>query len=298
MRNNDMATSILDDTTTMLPLSLGEYTDPLGVPLLVNCYNALAMDRLERERGFKESHFDYIVQYLRTVLMTHGAGLLYTMPEQESQLRPLVHRMLDIDRSMDMRLSASRRPDDKQIKYNVVDREGVLVPPGWDTWAKIKVLKDSFDAEGISKAWKDETQMPDNVTNVKELFASTDEEDGVITRYETQIMDPRPPRSNEPKLEYELVDDQVFLRSQLVRLEAFEAEDEAKLVKQRESAKKLPVQSSTDASTTISRPSIQDHIGPVQFNVGGIQYDAEEAVRELKVNSTSICTIHPQVSQT
>lgn len=38
-------------------------------------------------------------------------------------------------------------------RANVVDRDALLVPAGWDSWGKIKVLRDSFDAHSTSLAW-------------------------------------------------------------------------------------------------------------------------------------------------
>jgi dynein light intermediate chain 1 len=32
---------------------------------------------------------------------------------------------------------------------------------------------------------------------------------------------------------------------------------------------------------------VHDHIGPVQFNMGGIQVDADDMLRKLKVGTTS-----------
>ena len=29
----------------------------------------------------------------------------------------------------------------------------MLVPPGWDSWGKIRVLSEKFDVEGISNGW-------------------------------------------------------------------------------------------------------------------------------------------------
>lgn len=38
-------------------------------------------------------------------------------------------------------------------RANVVDRDQVVVPAGWDSWGKIRILRDRFDAEGLGKGW-------------------------------------------------------------------------------------------------------------------------------------------------
>jgi hypothetical protein len=53
----------------MLPLSQGEYDEPIGLPLVVVCQNVDKMDLLEREMGYKEELFDFIQQFLRTILL-------------------------------------------------------------------------------------------------------------------------------------------------------------------------------------------------------------------------------------
>lgn len=55
--------------TPLLPLSQGEYDEPIGLPLVVVCQNVDKMDLLEREMGYKEELFDFIQQYLRTILL-------------------------------------------------------------------------------------------------------------------------------------------------------------------------------------------------------------------------------------
>ena len=301
-RDADTDTSITDSHTPM-PLGPGEYDEPLGLPLLVVCQNALAIERLEKERGYREHHFDYIMQNLRTVLLKHGAGLIYTMPSQPGQLQPLVYRTLDIGSTMPGE-RLSRGKNDAALKHNVVDRDRVMVPPGWDSWGKIRVLREGFDVEGVSQSWSVEIQQrysassteqdadegleADAVHEARQDTKPTEtESQSVVAPYEAQIQNPRPPDTTKPYIEVELKPDQVFLAEQLERLESFRAEDEADAAKkQREQARRT-----TSADESAGRATMHEHIGPVQFNMGGIQYDADEAVRRLKVSPPSLVTI-------
>jgi len=61
--------SQISSETPLLPLSQGEYDEPIGLPLIVVCQNVDKMDFLERECGYKEELFDFIQQFLRTILL-------------------------------------------------------------------------------------------------------------------------------------------------------------------------------------------------------------------------------------
>jgi dynein light intermediate chain 1 len=39
-------------------------------------------------------------------------------------------------------------------KSNTLDRDRIVVPAGWDSWGKISVMRDSFDAKMWSEAWE------------------------------------------------------------------------------------------------------------------------------------------------
>ena len=38
-------------------------------------------------------------------------------------------------------------------KPNTLDRDRIVVPGGWDSWGKIVVLRDGFDAKAWGEAW-------------------------------------------------------------------------------------------------------------------------------------------------
>ncbi|KAI5203492.1 hypothetical protein AUEXF2481DRAFT_1539 [Aureobasidium subglaciale EXF-2481] len=282
-RDRDIATSMTDNHTP-LPLGPGEHDDPLGLPLLVVCQNAQHIESLEKERGYREAHFDYILQFLRTVLLKHGAGLVYTMPAQPASLQPLVHHALDINSSTDT-----------PPKHNVVDRDRVLVPPGWDSWGKIRVLREGFDVEGISRAWGVEIQdlpsSPSSPTLPSTPEAQTSsgaedtpfaEQDTTTSLYEQQIQNPHPPAPSLPKLEVECTPDQTFLAAQAESLDRYRADDEA--AKKAREARRVAngVTGTPSGNDESGAKAMAEHVGPVQFNMGGIQYDADEVLRRLK----------------
>ncbi|KAH8147648.1 uncharacterized protein LAJ45_08112 [Morchella importuna] len=135
-----------------IPLGPGEFDEPIGLPLCVVCQNADKIEVLERERGWKEEEFDFVLQFLRTILLKHGASLIYTTPSAPSPIRPLIFSLLSI-----------QSPQRQQVlKHNVIERDKVLVPPHWDSWepesegGAVEVYEDVIkeskrgDTEGIA----------------------------------------------------------------------------------------------------------------------------------------------------
>ena len=58
-------------------------------------------------------------------------------------------------------------------KPNTLDRDRIIVPSGWDSWGKISVMRDGFDAKMWGEAW--ETDLSDNqgeAVGAKKLYAS------------------------------------------------------------------------------------------------------------------------------
>lgn len=39
-------------------------------------------------------------------------------------------------------------------RANVIDKTQLLVPSGWDTWGKIKILRQGFDCKGVVENWE------------------------------------------------------------------------------------------------------------------------------------------------
>lgn len=55
--------------TPVVPLGPGEWEDELGVPLAVVCLNAEKQEKLEKEYGWQEVDFDFVLQWMRCVLL-------------------------------------------------------------------------------------------------------------------------------------------------------------------------------------------------------------------------------------
>ena len=285
------------DADVPVTLGPGEWDEPLGVPICCVCQSAEKTEVLEREHGWKDDEFDYILQFMRTVLLKHGGSLIYTASSAPGQLHTLIRSSLGIHSLL------QRNP----LKHNVIDRDRILVPPNWDSWGKIRPLGENFDIEGISKAWSVEIQpgTPKSVSDlprVSDVSQLNDQdhaeapEADAITRFEQRIEDPTRHQSSAmqfgsargDRVETSCQDSQDFLASQLQVLEKLKAEDERE--QKARDAKRLGTGQAAQARGDIQPPTgsrVNEHLGPVQFNMGGIQVDADDALKNLKQHTSA-----------
>lgn len=223
--------------------------------------------------------------------MIDGASLIYTTPSVPSSVQTLVHSSLGIQSLL------KRQP----LKHNVIDRDKVLVPPNWDSWGKIRVLRDGFDVEGVNKGWSMDIEEANYISSDGQPHTKATPDDthadGVISIYEDTIKDPRkndlPFTANEVKangLEVETQDAQVFLAHQLAVLDRNTSRVDTSSNAARGSLSgQGSVRSTSEVVDDGSNDVVEDgrvneHIGPVQFNMGGIQVDADDMLQRLKVS--------------
>ncbi|CAK7215246.1 hypothetical protein SBRCBS47491_002417 [Sporothrix bragantina] len=356
--NNNSSAGLGASEVDALPPGPGEWEDALGLPLCVVCQNSEKTDILEKTQGWKDDEFDLVLQYLRTVLVKHGASLIYTTPNVPSQLPTLVHACLGVT-------SLTRR---QPLKPEVIKRTEVVVPSNWDSWTKILVVREGFEVEQVSTGWsmdlqrefhvpqpRQETQVTENGTASTEPTPATritstldgetvesgeyaydgqddakdakngedasyedddedddedEDPDSAVSQYERAIRDPgldvlamavrdddmdeedgdegttksHRRRRRRQQLEVETEDVQLFLGDQLKLLDQFRQKDEAKRDKEAKESKRRDPNNSGQSNNTGDDPAevISSHIGPVQFNIGGIQVDADDMLERIK----------------
>ncbi|KAL9128449.1 MAG: hypothetical protein Q9217_002882 [Psora testacea] len=242
----------------------------------------------EVERNWREEDFDFVLQLLRTILMKHGASLIYTSNSSPNFLPTLIHSSLGIHSMLKK----------QSLKHNVVDRDKVLVPPNWDSWGKIRVLREGFDVERVSSGWSNEISISTHSTTPGDLGGSimtngeavpTDNEGTVLSIYESMIPSPsskRFPSDHKPGIEISVPKMQTFLASQQETIARLAAEEERSSTSTSTSAPTSSTFSTITASASLpSHERLAEQIGPVQVNMGGIQVDADDVVRKLQSQS-------------
>ena len=184
------------------------------------------------------------------------------------------------------------------LKHNVIDRDKVVVPPNWDSWGKIRVLREGFDVEAVNKGWSidiEETPNPisDGHTNGSQPKEIEAVPGGAVITYEETIRDPSldalqaatATETNGLKLEVSSLDAQSFLATQLEVLEKIRSEASG-MDSSRQSGGRPPpaaLEIGEDGQADEREGRVNEHIGPVQFNMGGIQVDADDMLQRLKV---------------
>ena len=166
------------------------------------------------------------------------------------------------------------------------------------------MLRDGFDVDLVSNGWSIDLDQPfprphpngadaeNGQTNGDSERAAADPEGSAVVLYEDSVQDPSMDAlqlagrdTHSTKLEVETIDTQTFLGQQLKVLDAFKQKnDEAARDESRHKPhKKLDDEHLVDPDRQTDA-RVLEHIGPVQFNMGGIQVDADDMVQRLKVS--------------
>lgn len=175
-----------------------------------------------------------------------------------------------------------------------------MVPPNWDSWGKIRVLGGNFEAETVSQGWAediDERFASGPIITLETLEANRhaangeDEEtmvpegslqtESALARYEDWCQDPDSGgialvdsvMTNSAEVNVVSEETQKFLENQLNLLETWKAQ----------APEKTALEARDRAGFQRDREAISEHIGPVQFNVGGIHVDADDMLQRIKV---------------
>lgn len=175
--------------------------------------------------------------------------------------------------------------------------------PNWDSWGKIRILGGVFDAELVSRGWEEDIKLPPGSTaptmddyghdaGDSNEGGQTSRGPSAVAQYEYWCRDPNSgglavvesAMSDGSAVGVESENPQQFLERQLKILEAFKT--------------KAPDKAGDNNLSTVSRrldfadeKSVNDHIGPVQFNMGGIQVDADDMLQRLKVRAPFLAAI-------
>uniref|UniRef100_A0A674CAN9 Dynein light intermediate chain n=1 Tax=Salmo trutta TaxID=8032 RepID=A0A674CAN9_SALTR len=124
-----------EEECVVLPLGENTLTHNLGVPVMVVCTKCDTFLSLEKEHDYREEHFDFIQSHIRHFCLQYGAALLYTSMKENKNIdllyKYLVHRLYGF-------------PFD--LPAQVVDKDSVFIPSGWDNEKKVSILYENFQS--------------------------------------------------------------------------------------------------------------------------------------------------------
>uniref|UniRef100_A0A8D0A216 Dynein light intermediate chain n=1 Tax=Sander lucioperca TaxID=283035 RepID=A0A8D0A216_SANLU len=122
-----------EEESVLLPLGDNTLTHNLGIPVVVVCTKCDAISTLEKEHDYRDEHLDLIQSHIRRFCLQYGASLVYTSVKEMKNLdilyKYLVHRLYGFP---------------FHCPAQVVERDAVFIPSGWDNEKKIAILHENF----------------------------------------------------------------------------------------------------------------------------------------------------------
>lgn len=150
----------------LLDLEEGVLTTNVGLPILIVVNKSDCVPLLQRDRDYRNEHFDFIQLNLRTVALRHGAALVYTSKDgknQQTLYDYLLHRAYGLPFG---------------APADIANNDSVFVPTGWDNSTHIAVLHDGLKSIGPEDPFGDHIKAPTvaNSGEVEEIKAEDEQE--------------------------------------------------------------------------------------------------------------------------
>lgn len=123
----------------------GGLDTPIPASVIFVAMQSNHITALENEKQYSDSIFDFIHQYLRTLLLKFGASFA-TVASQKASLDAL-GKLLTLLLHFPL--------ENGKITAEPSNRTSTIIPQGWDSWTKIQVIDDKFDPATVSSFWND-----------------------------------------------------------------------------------------------------------------------------------------------
>ncbi|KAK4468108.1 hypothetical protein MN116_008277 [Schistosoma mekongi] len=110
----------------------------LPIPIMVVITKTEITDTLEKDFGYTDEKFDFILYHLRKLCLEYGAALIYTSVKEAINTNTLVnyikHRLFDLP----LKNSAM-----------LVDPKAIFIPAGWDSLHRLELFKKNLSSNLI-----------------------------------------------------------------------------------------------------------------------------------------------------
>ncbi|KAJ5077495.1 dynein light intermediate chain [Anaeramoeba ignava] len=101
----------------------------LGIPIIVACSKSDIISDYERKYRFTDSIWSYVQAKIRRMCLNYGAGLVYISGKEDYNLSIFKDYILHLLYGFEF-----------NYKAQIIERERIFIPIGWDSDAKIKLL--------------------------------------------------------------------------------------------------------------------------------------------------------------
>uniref|UniRef100_A0A336M2P4 Dynein light intermediate chain n=1 Tax=Culicoides sonorensis TaxID=179676 RepID=A0A336M2P4_CULSO len=165
--------SSIEDDVDALPLPDGVLTINLGVDIVVVVTKTDYMTTLEKELDYRDEHFDFMQQWIRTFCLQYGASLFYTSVKEDKNCdllyKYLTHRIYGLP---------FRTP------ALVVEKDAVLIPAGWDNMKKISILYENMQSCKPEDPYSEIIATPPSRKTVsnREIEVQTEDEQAFLAK--------------------------------------------------------------------------------------------------------------------
>ncbi|CAH8535469.1 unnamed protein product [Schistosoma turkestanicum] len=114
----------------------------LPIPIMIVVTKTDMTDMLEKEYGFNDEKFDFILFHLRKLCLEYGAALIYISIKEDINTNILVnyikHRLFDLP----LKNSAM-----------LIDPKAIFIPAGWDSLHRLELFKKNLSSNLIDRSY-------------------------------------------------------------------------------------------------------------------------------------------------
>jgi len=173
----------------LLPLGEGVLTENLGVPIAVVCTKVDSMTTLEKDLDYSDAHFDLIQWHVRRFCLKYGAGLFYINGKDASNVdnlyKYIVHKLYTFP---------------FPAQPSVIEKDGLMIPAGWDTDQKISILNDTLRAFNLEESLKEVLNKPVARRTDTSREVKAEEDQAFLTRMQSLLANQKPRSPKQPSL--------------------------------------------------------------------------------------------------
>ncbi|KAM9493436.1 cytoplasmic dynein 1 light intermediate chain 1 isoform 2-T2 [Clarias gariepinus] len=165
-----------EEESVVLPLGENTLTHNLGIPLVVVCTKCDAISTLEKEHDYRDEHFDFIQSHIRRFCLQYGAALLYTSIKENKNIdliyKYLIHRLYGFP---------------FHFPAQVVEKDSVFIPSGWDNEKKISILHENLQSVKAEDNFEDVIVKPPVRKFVHEKEVQAEDDQVFLVKLQTLI---------------------------------------------------------------------------------------------------------------